>query len=64
MPLNSKFKGSVYHHCYFLDSQSIGLHIPEKLHKSVPHNHHTGEGMEKMNRRALKWLNIMQRRLK
>ena len=50
-PLNSWFPGSVGHH---LNSQDV-LYIPKKLHRSVYHNQHTGQGMEQMNVLALVW---------
>lgn len=68
-PMNSPFPGCAFHHMHLkspdgTSNKSIGIHVPEKLHKSVYHNHRTGEGMAKINARCLKWLAVMRGRLK
>lgn len=55
-PINKWFKHSHFHHTYFNGDKSIGLYIPEKLHKSVRHSRKTGLGMKKINMIALEWL--------
>ena len=49
--LNKKFKGSEAHH---LTSKLI-VYIPKKLHNSVRHNLSTGEGMEELRYKIIKF---------
>jgi hypothetical protein len=54
IPLNEQFTNSEGHH---LDKNFV-VYIPESLHKSVPHNVWTGEGMNELNAKILDWLGI------
>lgn len=44
-PLNSWFAGCDAHHINPTDV----IHMPHKLHKSIYHNQHTGQGMAEIN---------------
>lgn len=55
-PINKWIKNSHFHHTYFNGDKSIGIYIPEKLHKSIKHNRKTGAGMKQINKAALEWL--------
>lgn len=52
VPLNEPFLGSVAHH---IDKECV-IYIPEQLHKSIPHNIHTGKGMFEINDKVFEWL--------
>ena len=45
IPLNKKFPGSVGHH---IDKEFV-IHMPEELHKSIPHSQGDLESMYKIN---------------
>lgn len=51
IPLNKPFNDSAGHH---LDERHV-LYIPKELHQSVYHNIWTGEGMDDINKKALRW---------
>ena len=51
-PINGYFKGSNGHH--LIDGETI-IYIPAELHRSIYHNHKTGQGMEEMDSMAVRW---------
>jgi RNase P subunit RPR2 len=55
-PLNEYFDGSHFHHLHIDNNHSIGIYIPENLHRSIYHNSVTWEGMDEMNELAFKYL--------
>lgn len=59
-PINMWFKGSEAHHLRYSrnikeQDNDITLYVPRKLHKSIYHNGHTGQGMKEINIACLKW---------
>lgn len=46
------FGKAVFHH---LNRKGDGLYIPERLHKSIPHNIFTGKNMKEINTLAVQW---------
>lgn len=52
VPLNSWFPGCEGHHI----NENDVIHIPKTLHRSVPHNYWTGQGMAEMNALAGQFL--------
>lgn len=55
-PLNEWFEGSHFHHLHINEDHSVGIYIPEDLHRSIPHNSFTWEGMDEINHLAIKFL--------
>lgn len=59
-PINLWFKGSEAHHLRYsktIEKQdnNITLYVPRKLHRSIPHNGNTGQGMRDINIACLEW---------
>jgi hypothetical protein len=52
VPLNEPLLGCEGHH---VDKEQV-IHMPKKLHRSVYHNHYTGQGMAKINAIAYNFL--------
>ena len=52
IPLNDNFIGAEGHH---LDKELV-LYIPKECHHSVPHNVHTGQGMEEITNLACEYV--------
>jgi len=50
-PLNESFKGDEGHHL----NNELVLFVPKELHRSIWHNHYTGQGMEEINTLAVQW---------
>ena len=52
VPLNNPFPGSVFHHI----DEEHGMYIPVDIHRSIPHNVWTGQGMEEINTIAFHYI--------
>jgi hypothetical protein len=55
-PINKWTANSHFHHLHLNNDKAIGIHIPEELHGSIPHNSWTGGGMKEINKASLLWL--------
>jgi hypothetical protein len=53
IPLNEPFDDSVAHHI----NKTFVVYIPKELHVSIPHNIHTGKGMNEINYKVFLWFN-------
>jgi hypothetical protein len=51
-PVNKSFEGSNGHH---LNDKRTVIYIPKSLHKSIYHNHNTGQGMIEMDTLAVQY---------
>ena len=51
-PVNKPFEGSEGHH--MSDGVTV-IYIPKQLHRSLYHNHKTGQGMDKIDSMAVRW---------
>lgn len=57
-PINQHFKGSHFHHMHINGNNTIGIYIPEKLHRKNNHCNweRNQESLNKINKEALLWL--------
>lgn len=54
-PLNEWFIDSEFHHLHLNEDHSIGLFMPNVLHRSVRHNSKTMKGINEINELAFEW---------
>ena len=54
-PINEHFKGSHFHHLHVDGNHTVGIYIPEDIHRSIPHRHDNQDSMNKINKEAIKW---------
>lgn len=52
IPVNTRFNGCEGHHI----NQNDVIYIPRALHRSLRHNHWTGQGMQQINAAAYQYL--------
>ena len=57
--LNKPFPDSEFHHY----DKEHGIHIPPEIHRSIPHNLKTGQGMEAINKEAFEFLEWEKREM-
>lgn len=55
-PINDYFKESHFHHLHLTGVESVGIFIPQYIHRSIHHNGITGDGMKEINNLAVSWL--------
>jgi hypothetical protein len=54
--LNTPFSGCEGHH---VDKDRV-LYVPKELHRSIPHDVWTGRNMDRINARALEWVQTVE----